>query len=292
MIVTNAARRRWKSRLAIVAMIAMVALCMLPLVSVAWALVEKGLPPLNRAFFLNLPIDAPPGIGNAILGTILILLFAAVMAVPVGLLVGIYLAQCSQTTLAKVSRLSLDVMAGIPALVVGLFVYALVVMQFGFSLIAGSLSLALIMLPIFARTTEEAIKAIPTTVNEAGLALGLVRRRVILRIVLRSATPSVLTALFLSLARVGGEAAPLLFTASGSFYWPSHSMESIAKLEPLREQSASLPYLIYEYAKNPDPAMVELAWGASLLLVGMILFVRLGTNTFIRWRYGQQGSSH
>lgn len=292
MKVLNTGRRRWKSRLATAVMAAMVLASLLPLVSVSWSLLAKGWAPLTSYFFTHLPIDSPPGVGNAILGTMLILLFAALMAVPFGLLVGIYLAHRGTTRLAHTTRTTLDVMSGIPALVVGMFVYTLVVRQFGFSLLAGSLSLALIMLPIFARTTEEAVKAIPITVNEAGLALGLPRRRVILRIVLRSAMPSVLTGLFLALARVGGEAAPLLFTSSGSFYWPAHSAKAIATLEPLRQQSASLPYLIYEYAKNPDPAMVSLAWGASLLLVAMILCVRLSTNLFIRRRYGRQGSAH
>lgn len=292
MTVNNTRRRRWKSRLATGVMAAMVLLSLLPLASVSWSLLAKGWAPLTRSFFMHLPIDTPPGIGNAILGTLLILLFAALMAVPVGLLVGIYLANRAASRLAATCRTTLDVMSGIPALVVGMFVYTLVVRRFGFSLLAGSLSLALIMLPIFARTTEEALKAIPTTVNEAGLALGLPRRRVILRIVLRSAMPSVLTGLFLALARVGGEAAPLLFTASGSFYWPSHSLKAIATLQPLRQQSASLPYLIYEYAKDPDPAMVNLAWGAALLLVAMILSIRLSTNLLNRWRYGQQGTSH
>ena len=148
----------------------------------------------------------------------------------------------------------------------------------------------MIMLPIFARTTEEAVKSIPATVTEAGLALGLPRRRVVMRVVLRGAIPGVLTGFFLALARVGGEAAPLLFTVSLNNYWPSHAVKELATLAPLREPVASLPVVIYEYAKSPFAEQVSLAWGASLLLVVMILSIRLTTHALVRWQYGKEGA--
>jgi phosphate transport system permease protein len=187
--------------------------------------------------------------------------------------------------LANVTRVLLDVMAGIPAIIVGVFAYTMLVQRgafslgIGFSMVAGGVALAMIMLPIFARTTEEAMRAIPRTVDEAGLALGLPRRRVILRIVLRAAIPGVLTGLFLSLARVAGEAAPLLFTAFGSNDWPR------SPLKPVQ----SLPELLFDYARQPFAELVEQAWGAALVLVMMILLVRLGTFWYTRRMYGKGG---
>ena len=291
-MVSNATSRRWKNRLALCVMIVMVLASLVPLASLSWTLVSKGIGAVNWQFFYHLPLGTPRGVGNAILGSALVLLVATLVAVPLGLLVGLYLAHFAQDRMAGPTRSLLDVMSGIPAIVVGMFIYSVVVQQFGFSALAGGLSLAMIMLPIFARTTEEAIKSIPPTVNEAGLALGLPRRRVILRIVLRSAMPAVLTGFFLAVARVGGEAAPLLFTAFGSNSWPSHSARDLVTFKPLTEQVASLPQIIYEYAKDPRPEVVSLAWGASLLLVGMILTIRLGTNLYIRYRYGNGGSGH
>jgi phosphate transport system permease protein len=173
-------------------------------------------------------------------------------------------------------------MAGIPAIVVGVFIYSTVVrhgmlsLGIGFSMLAGGLALGMIMLPIFARTVEEAVGTIPLAVDEAGLALGLPRRRVILRLVLRAAVPGVLSGLFLALARVAGEAAPLLFTAFGSNDWPQSP----------REPVASLPQLLFDYARQPFEQLVRQAWGAALVLVVMILTIRLATHGYVRWRYG------
>jgi phosphate transport system permease protein len=135
------------------------------------------------------------------------------------------------------------------------------------------------MLPIFARTSEQALRAIPRSVDEAGLALGLPRRKVILRIVLRSATPAVLTGMFLSLARVAGEAAPLLFTAFGSNAWPRSPMEPVG----------SLPQLLFDHARQPFEELVRQAWGAALVLVALILGIRLLTHGYTRWRYAHGG---
>jgi phosphate transport system permease protein len=172
-------------------------------------------------------------------------------------------------------------MSGLPAILVGVFVYIVVVrrtgfsLHLGFSMLAGSLSLSIIMLPIFARTTEEAFRVIPRSVDEAGLALGLPRRRVLLRIILRAAAPAVLTGLFLSLARVGGEAAPLLFTAFGSNELPRSPLKPVG----------SLPHLLFDYARQPFQELVQQAWGAALVLVVMILGIRLMTHAYTHWRY-------
>lgn len=283
-IAPNATFRRWKNRIVLTIMFLMVMLCLVPLVSVMHKLIVMGAKCINLPFIANLPLQTPKGIGNSILGSGLILLVASLFAVPLGLLTGLYLSQCGETRVARASRLMLDVMAGVPAIVVGMFVYTMVVLPMGgASLLAGGLSLALIMLPVFARTTEEAVKAIPPTVTEAGLGLGLTRRKVILRVLVRSAMPSILTGFFLAVARVGGEAAPLLFTALDSNNWPRMGPAVVT------EQIASLPVTIYELARKPFPDDYALAWGAALVLVILILTIRIGTHLFVRWRYGQGG---
>ena len=293
--ISNASFRRFKNRIAISAMGALLLICLIPLGALMYALLREGGSFITTTFLSGLP--KPPGelgggIGNAILGSFLLLLFAAVFAVPLGMALGIYLTQRSTTKLASFTRLLLDVLSGIPAIIVGVFIYAVVVRKTGFSFqiglssLAGSLALAMIMLPIFARASEEALKSIPKTVDEAGLGLGLPRRTVVLRILIRAAIPAILTGLFLALARVGGEAAPLLFTTQSSSFWPSHDTVSLLTLKPLREPVASLPLIIYDYAKSPYDDWKAQAWGASLVLVAMVLIIRLSTHAYTAWRYG------
>jgi phosphate transport system permease protein len=283
----NTTYRKWKSRIALAVMGAMLLVCLVPLASLLLTLLVKGLPVLTPHFLISpgAPVGENGGIGHAIAGSLCLLGLATVISDPLGLAKGIYLAQRGQTRLAGVTRLLLDVMSGIPAIIVGVFIYTVVVRQdgfslgIGFSMLAGGLALAMIMLPIFARTTEEALRAIPKSVDEAGLALGLPRWRVVLRIILRSAMPGVLTGMFLALARVAGEAAPLLFTAFGSSDWPGSPLKPVG----------SLPELLFDYARQPFEELVRQAWGAALVLVTLILVVRLLTNWYTRWRYGQGG---
>lgn len=293
--VSNTSFRRFKNRLAIGSMGGLVFVCLIPLGALLYALLKNGGSYVSMSFLGNLP--KPPGeigggIGNAILGSFLLLLFAAVFAVPLGLCLGIYLTQRATTKLAWMTRLLLDVLSGIPAIIVGVFIYAIVVRKTGFSMhlglstLAGALALAMIMLPIFARATEEALKSIPKTVDEAGLGLGLARRTVIVRILIRAAVPAILTGLFLALARVGGEAAPLLFTTQSSSFWPSHAPMDLLTAKPLREPIASLPLVIFEYSKSPYEDWKAQAWGASLVLVAMVLAIRLSTKAYIAWKYG------
>lgn len=281
----SAGVRRWKSRVLTVVMGGLLVICIVPLVSLLYTLIANGAPVLNFHFLFAKwkPVGENGGIAHAILGSVALLFVASIFAVPIGLGKGIYLAQRGHTKLAQITRLLLDVMSGIPAIIVGVFVYTVVVrhegfsLGIGFSMIAGGLSLAIIMLPIFARTTEQALRSIPHSVDEAGLALGLPRRRVVMRIVLRSAMPAVLTGMFLSLARVAGEAAPLLFTAFGSNDIPGRPTRPVG----------SLPQLLFDYSRQPFAELVRQAWGAALVLVVLILGTRLMTNGYSRWRYGR-----
>jgi phosphate transport system permease protein len=299
--VSNARYRRFKNRLAIGGMGVLLMICLVPLGALSYALVRQGGSLVTWKFLKNLPLPPGPkadgmvsGIGNAILGSCLLLLFSALFAVPLGMALGIYLTQRSTTRLASFTRLLLDVLSGIPAIIVGVFIYAVVVRKTGFSFhmglstLAGALALAMIMLPIFARACEEALKSIPRTVDEAGLGLGLPRRTVVLRILIRAAIPAILTGLFLSLARVGGEAAPLLFTTQSSSFWPTHDPVSLLKLAPLREPVASLPLVIFEYSKSPYDDWKAQAWGASLILVAIVLLIRISTHLYTTWRFGHK----
>ncbi len=285
---TNSAWRKQKSYVYLALMAGALLVCLIPLFSLLYTLVIKGWPLLSFGFLRKswAPVGESGGIGHAVLGSLYLLLAASCLAVPLGLAKGLYLAWRNPTRLAWLTRLLLDVMSGIPAIIVGVFIYTIVVrpssysLGMGFSMIAGALALALIMLPIFARATEESLRAIPRTFEEAGLALGLPRRRVTLWIILRSAMPAILTGLFLALARVAGEAAPLLFTAFGSNDWPGLPSKP----------TGSLPQLLFDYARQPFEELVQQAWGAALVLVVLILSVRLGTNIFSRWRYGSGGA--
>jgi phosphate transport system permease protein len=282
MIAIRAPWRRRKSQLLLVLMGLAFLACLVPLASLLFTLVVKGAPVLSFRFLTgpSKPVGESGGIAHAVIGSFCLLLAASLFAVPLGLAKGIYLAQRGETGLARFTRLVLDVMTGVPAIIVGVFIYTLVVRRSGvslgggYSLIAGGLALGMIMLPIFARTSEQALRAIPRSVDEAGLALGLTRRRVILRILLRSAMPGVLTGIFLALARVAGEAAPLLFTAFGSNAWPTSPTEPVG----------SLPYLLFDYAQSPFPELVRQAWGAALVLVALILGIRLLTHGYTHLR--------
>jgi phosphate transport system permease protein len=285
---------------------AAVLLCLVPLASLLYTLVTNGWRAISFRFLFGgwKPVGEPgSGIAHAILGSIALLIVACIFAVPIGLAKGIFLAQRGHTKLAQLTRLLLDVMSGIPAIIVGVFIWTVAVrpagfsIRIGYSMLAGGLALAIIMLPIFARTTEEALRSVPKTVDEAGLALGLPRRRVVLRIILRAAAPAVLTGMFLALARVAGEAAPLLFTAFGSNEsplpaqfprtWTQIKADAQIPLRPV----GSLPHLLFDYARQPFAELVQQAWGAALVLVVLILGTRLATNGYARWRYGR-GESH
>ncbi len=277
--------RHIKSRLLTGGMGVCLLICLVPLASLLWTLIVRGGSGINLTLLSSSwrPVGETGGIAHAIAGSMVLLGLATCIAVPLGLAQGLFLARGSRPGLANVVRVLLDVMSGIPAIIVGVFVYTLVVrnqgfsLGIGFSMIAGGLALAMIMLPIFARTTEQALRMISVSIDEAGLALGLSRRRVILRIVLRSAVPAVLTGLFLSLSRIAGEAAPLLFTAFGSNQFPSSPMRPVG----------SLPQLLFEYARQPFDQLVRQAWSAALVLVGMILAVRLLTHAYTHWRFGK-----
>ena len=238
---------------------------------ILWEVVKRGATALNAGFFVNLP--APPGmsgggIGNAILGSLIIMVLATLAGVPVGVLGGVYLAEFGKFNLfGKSVRFTLNVLMGIPSIIIGMFVYTLLVRSTGhFSGYAGALSLAIIMIPVISRTTEDMLALVPNTLRESALAVGAPSWKVTLGIVFRAAKSSLLTGILLAIARVSGETAPLLFTALNSPYWPT----SIA------QPTANLTVTIFNYAMSPYSDWQKIAWGASLLIMIGVLAVTIG----------------
>jgi len=230
--------------------------------------ITRGLGALNLSFFTQLP--APPGMGgggvaNVILGTVAMTLGATLISVPIGLLSGIYLAEFGQESkVADQSRFSANVLMGMPSIIVGLFAYALVVLPLGhFSGYAGVVALAILMIPVVTRTTEDMLRLVPNTLRESALALGAPRWKVTLAVVFRAAKAGLITGILLAVARVSGETAPLLFTALDSPYW----------FTSLSGPTPNLTVTIFNYAMSPYDDWVQLAWGASLVItVGVLAF--------------------
>ena len=254
---------------------------------ILWEVVARGIGALDWAFFTELP--KPPGqtgggLANAIVGTLVITGLAALMGVPVGMLAGVYLAEFGrESRFAPAVRFLSNVLMGIPSIVVGVFVYALLVMQHRmgclswgghFSAYAGAMALAIIMLPLVARTTEDMLNLVPNALRESALALGAPRWRATLGVVFRSAKSGLLTGVLLGIARVSGETAPLLFTALNSPYW----------MRGLSDPTANLTVTIFNYAMSPYPDWQQKAWGASLVITAGVLLMTIAARLILRKR--------
>lgn len=244
---------------------------------ILWELAGRGLPAFSFGFLTQLPAPAGEtggGVGNAVVGTFCIAGLAAMGGVPLGLLAGIYLSEFGRgTRLATAVRFSANVLMGFPSIIIGVFVYTLVVVTSGgFSGFAGSLALGIMMLPIVTRTTEEMLRLVPDTLRESALALGAPRWRMTPGILLRAAKDGLITGVLLAVARVSGEAAPLLFTSLNSPYWP----------ESMGEPTANLPVTIFNFAMSPYDEWQKAAWGAALLITAGVLFASVTTRWILR----------
>jgi phosphate transport system permease protein len=253
---------------------------LIPLALVLWFTVTKGLPSvIHPQFFFNselppceprCPTVSNAGVGHAIVGTGIMVGIASLIAIPIGILGGMYLAEYRETRWSNWVRLASDVMVGTPSIAIGLFAYAFLVVPFHhFSAFSGAVALAVLMLPIVTRTTEGAVALIPNGLRESGLALGLPRWRVSLQLILPAAAPGVITGSLLSVARAAGETAPLLFTAFGAH---------ILEWDPNGPMQA-LPVTVFKYALLPYKSLQDQAWGAALVLIVMVL----GINLISRW---------
>jgi phosphate transport system permease protein len=212
------------------------------------------------------------GIANAIVGTALLVGLATVMALPVGVLTAIYLTEFAPRRVAVPIQVLLDVLAGLPTIVLGIFVYALLVIGHTQSGYAGSFALAIIMLPVVARATQEMLLLVPSTLREASLALGVRRWRTVLGIILPSSVGGILTGTVLAVARAAGETAPLLFTSS---IFANAVQTDVTKALP------NIPVLIFTYSEQPDPALHEQAWAAALVLMAFVLLASIGAKALL-----------
>ncbi len=255
------------------------AIVILALVLILGYIAVTGVRELTFAFLINdpKPVGEPgSGIANAIVGTMILIGIASAIGLPVGILAGLYLAEFSSNRFGTVLRFLIDTLTGVPSIVVGVFVWTMMVKPMGhFSALSGGVSLAILMMPIVARTTEEMIRLVPQSMREAALALGAPVWRMSLGVVLRAAIGGVATGAMLAIARIAGETAPLLFTALSYNYTSTDVMQPIA----------SLTYQIYYYAGSPFEQWHSMAWAATLVLVTMILAINVAVKLLTRNRY-------
>jgi phosphate transport system permease protein len=271
-------RRRIVSRVMIGGTGVAAALTVLPLLLIFFHLLRAGLGAVNPDFFTHVPApvgESGGGVGNGVLGTFILVALAGAMGLPVAIGAGIYLAEAEGGRLATVIRFVTDVMNGIPSIVIGIFVWAWIVVPIGFSAFAGGVALAIMLLPMVTRTTEEMVRLVPRELKEGALALGFTRWRTTLGVVLPAARSGILTGVLVALARIAGETAPLLFTAFGNPFWSSD----------LGKPIAALPVQIFQYAISPYEEQHRQAWAASLLLIALVLAVSLTARFLIRSPY-------
>jgi phosphate transport system permease protein len=268
-------RRRWTNRLMIFLLSLFTLLAILPFVGVLLYVIQRGYPALSVQLFTNLPkpVGEPGGgIANALLGSIAMVTIASLVGIPFGTLAGAYLSEFGRGKVAGLLRFTCDLLVSVPSIIVGLFAYTLIVIPMrGFSAYAGAFALLMIQVPMVTRTTEEILKLVPQHLREAGLALGIPRWKVILRIVLRGSVTGLTTGIMLALARILGETAPLLFTAFNNRFWS----------ESLNQPTASLPVLIYTYAISPFDDWHAQAWSAALVLVVFVLLLNITTRLIL-----------
>jgi phosphate transport system permease protein len=272
----NLARRRIVGGLGVgLALLCAIIGAALLLVILCYVIVQ-GAGALNRDFLTQLPhpVGVPGGgVGNGILGTFIILGIATAMAVPIGLLTGIYLSLFGRGPIPEALRFLSDVLSGVPSIAIGLFAYAVLVAPFKhFSAFSASFAFMMLMLPLLVRTSEQAIRSVPQTVREGALALGMSNFLATVRIVIPTAMPAIITALLLAIARVIGETAPLLFTAFGSQFWESNPNRPMAVLA----------LQVFTYAISPYPSWQAQAWGGALLLIGAVFVLSLGARLMLR----------
>jgi phosphate transport system permease protein len=275
--------RRVVSNAMVGLMIVAVAVALLPLFFILLDLLVKGAGSLSLDFFTKTPAPAGEsggGVAHAIVGTLIIVGTASLIGLPIGIAAGIYCAEFPGSRLTWLTRFVADVMNGTPSIVVGVFAWAwIVATQKHFSALAGSAALAMLMIPMVLRTTEEMIKLVPNSLREAALALGYPRWRTSLSIVVRTTLPGIVTGSLLAVARIAGETAPLLFTALGSQYMSFD----------LDQPMAALPLTVFTYATGPFEEWHRYAWAAALVLILVVFVLSLGARLAIGRRFTLNG---
>jgi len=266
---TKTWRRRLTSQIAVALCTLSVIVALIPLGAILFYVVSQGIQALNLNFFTRTPVpvgETGGGMANAIVGTLMMSGLGALMAVPIGILSGIYMSEYAGSRLASATRFAADTLNGVPSIVIGVFAYTVVVLPFKqFSMIAGGVALGTMMIPIISRNTEELLRLVPPTLREGALALGATRGRAIMTVVLPAALPGIITGVVLALARIAGETAPLLFTSLNNGFW---------NVDPT-QPTASLTVQIYTYATSPYEDWHRQAWAGALVLVSIVLICSL-----------------
>jgi phosphate transport system permease protein len=246
---------------------------LLPLVLVISFVIIKGASRINLNLFTELPptaLQEGGGVANAIVGTLMVVGIAAAFSIPFGMLAGIYLAEFSSKKVANWIRFATNILSGVPSIIMGIFAYGVLVVTMGeFSAVAGGFALAILMLPLVVRTTDEALQLVPQEVRWASAGVGASNFHTVLQILLPAALPAIVTGTTLAIARAAGETAPLIFTTLFTYFWPRSLFQPIP----------TLSVLIYNFSKVPYENQQELAWAASLLLVLLVLI----TSILSRW---------
>lgn len=258
------ARRKLLSNFVVFLCGASVVLALIPLCFIFFYVIQQGFSSLSWDFFTKMPKpvgEAGGGMANAIVGTLILIGLASLLAIPVGLISGVYLSEYPKSRLALATRFTADVLNGIPSIVIGIFAYGLVVLPVKhFSALAGGVALGFMMVPIITRTTEELLNLVPTTLREGALALGATRSRAAFTVMLPAALPGIMTGILVSLARIAGETAPLLFTSFSNRFWST----------TLSQPIASLTVQIYTYAISPYDDWHRQAWAGAFVLVAVV----------------------
>ena len=281
---TPTTRRKLLSSLFVAFCALSVLLALVPLALILFFVVSQGIQALNFDFFTQMPkpVGEPGGgMANAIVGTLILSGLGASLAIPVGLLSGVYMSEYAGTRFASLVRFAADTLNGVPSIVIGVFAYGVAVLPFHhFSAFAGGFALGIMMLPLVMRTTEELLLLVPPSLREGALALGATRARAVFTVVLPAALPGILTGILLALARVAGETAPLLFTALNNTYFTTDPREPIS----------TLTVQVYTYATAPYADWHRQAWAGALVLVMMVLtcsvLARLATTRMERMQRG------
>ena len=251
----------------------------LPLLFILFYIFKNGVAAIDWQFLTELPKpvgEIGGGISNAIIGTLMLVIIASICSIPMGIAAGIYLSEHQQGRLSSAVRLCVEILQGIPSIVIGIIAYVWIVMPLRtFSAVSGGLALGIMMLPIIVRSTEETLKLIPESLKEASLALGVPYYKTILKVIVPAGLSGIVTAVIISIARVAGETAPLLFTAFGNPFM------NLNILKPVN----SLPLLVFNYAASPYPEWHALAWGASLVLAVLVLTLNIVAKVLTRkWK--------
>ena len=258
-------RRRVVSAMFVAACGLSVLIALVPLVLILFFVISQGVQALTPAFFTTLPKpvgEAGGGMLNAFVGTLILTGLASLLAVPIGVLSGVYMSEYAGTRLAVATRFAADTLNGVPSIVIGIFAYGIAVLPFRqFSALAGGLALGIMMIPIIARTTEELLLLVPGAMREGALALGATRARAVFTVIVPAALPGIITGIVLALARIAGETAPLLFTAFNNRFFSTD----------VRQPIASVTVQVFTYAISPYEDWHRQAWAGALVLVSFVL---------------------